>query len=301
MANLEQLAASAESLANGMNMRFLYDQERRMFGIGYAVGAPVVFTSHYDLLASESRIASLVAMAKGDVPVEHWYSLARPCAFAWRPDPAVVERHRLRYLMPALFTRLFANSLLEDACRDCVGRQIDYGNRMDVPWGISESAYSALDANQTYQYQAFGVPQLALKPGLDAEGLVISPYSTMLSLPVEPSAAVGNLKRLEEMGLVGPMGFYEAIDFTRAAKRQGERGVIIYAYMAHHQGMSLLALDNTVHRGVMQRRFHADLRIRAIESVLFERIPLTNSSLEKNTSTTLAVRPSTAEELAERI
>ena len=302
VANLEQLAASAESLANGMNMRFLYDKERRMFGIGYAVGAPVVFTSHYDLLASESRIASLVAMAKGDVPVEHWYSLARPCVPS-RGGQTLLSWSgtTFEYLMPALFTRLFANSLLEEACRDCVGRQIDYGKRMSVPWGISESAYSALDANQTYQYQAFGVPQLALKPGLEAEGLVTSPYSTMLALPIQPRAAVANLKHLEELGLMGPMGFYEAIDFTRAAKRRGERGVIIYAYMAHHQGMSLLALDNTVHRSVMQRRFHADLRIRAIESVLFERIPLTNSTLEKNTSATLAVRPSTAEEPAERI
>ena len=187
VANLEHLAASAESLANGMNMRFLYDQERRMFGIGYAVGTPVVFTSHYDLLASESRIASLVAMAKGDVPVEHWYSLARPCVPS-RGGQTLLSWSgtAFEYLMPALFTRLFANSLLEDACRDCVGRQIDYGNRMNVPWGISESAYSALDASQTYQYQAFGVPQLALKPGLDAEGLVISPYSTMLALPVQP-------------------------------------------------------------------------------------------------------------------
>ncbi|MEO8050364.1 MAG: glucoamylase family protein, partial [Acidobacteriota bacterium] len=302
VANLEQLAVSAESLATGMNMRFLYDKERRMFAIGYAVGAPAEFTSHYDLLASESRIASLVAMAKGDVPVEHWFSLARPCV----PSPGGQtllswSGTAFEYLMPALFTRLFANSLLEDACRDCVGRQIDYGNRMNVPWGISESAYSALDASQTYQYQAFGVPQLALKPGLDAEGLVISPYSTMLALPVEPGAAVANLKRLEDLGLMGPMGFYEAIDYTRTAKRQGERGVIIYAYMAHHQGMSLLALDNTVHRLVMQRRFHADLRIRAIESVLFERIPLTNSSLEKTPSPTPAIRPSSADEPAERI
>ena len=300
--NLQNLAAAAESLATGMNMGFLYDKQRRMFGIGYAVGTPNEFTSHYDLLASESRLASLVAMAKGDVPVEHWFALGRP-RVASRKGQTLLSWSgtAFEYLMPVLFTRLFANSLLEDACRDAVERQIDYGNQMKVPWGISESAYSALDANQTYQYQAFGVPQLALKPGLEDEGLVISPYSTMLALPFQPAAALSNLKHLEELGLVGPMGFYESIDFTRTAKRHGERGVVIYAYMAHHQGMSLVALGNTLHRSVMQRRFHADLRIRAVESVLFERIPLTRFSLDKEAPATPPVRPSTAEEPAERI
>ena len=302
VANLRHLAESAESMADGMNMRFLYDKERRMFGIGYALGAPNEFTSHYDLLASESRLASLVAMAKGDVPVEHWFALGRPrTASASGQTLLSWSGTAFEYLMPVLFTRLFANSLLENACLDAVERQIDFGNQMKVPWGISESAYSALDANQTYQYQAFGVPQLALKPGLEEEGPVISPYSTLLALPIQPAAALGNLKYLEEFGLVGPMGFYEAIDFTRTAKRHGERGVVIYAYMAHHQGMSLVALDNTLHRGVMQRRFHADLRIRAVESVLFERIPLRGFSLESTPAIPAQVRTAAPEEPAERI
>ncbi len=298
VANLQRLAASAERLASGMNMRFLYDQRRRMFGIGYAVGTPVEFTSHYDLLASEARLASLVAMAKGDVPVEHWFALGRPrtgqTLLSWSGTA-------FEYLMPVLFTRMFSNSLLDNACNEAIHRQIDYGEHMKVPWGISESAYSALDASQTYQYQAFGVPQLALKPGLEEEGLVISPYSTMLALPVQPAAALENLKHLEEFGLLGPMGLYEAIDFTRAAERHGQRGVVIYSYMAHHQGMSLVALDNTLYRNIMQRRFHADLRIRAVESVLFERIPLTHASLEKETAVAPQIRPVTAEEPAERI
>ena len=216
---MQRLAASAERLASGMNMRFLYDQRRRLFGIGYAVGSPVEFTSHYDLLASEARLASLVAIAKGDVPVEHWFALGRPRTASPRRLLSW-SGTAFEYLMPVLFTRMFANSLLENACQDAIERQIDYGEHMKVPWGISESAYSALDASQTYQYQAFGVPQLALKPGLEEEGLVISPYSTMLALPVQPAAAFSNLKHLEEFGLLGPMGFYEAIDFTRAAERK---------------------------------------------------------------------------------
>jgi len=302
VANLKHLAENAEKLAAGMNMGFLYDKQRRLFGIGHTVGLPHEFTSHYDLLASESRLASLVAIAKGEVPVEHWFALGRPRAASSTGQTLLSwSGTTFEYLMPALFTRLYKNSLLEYACNDAVEQQIEYGNRMHVPWGISESAFSALDANQTYQYQAFGVPQLALKPGLETEGLVISPYSTMLALPVEPAAAVGNLKHLEELGMLGPMGFYEAIDFTRAAKRHGERGVVIYAYMAHHQGMSLLALDNTLHRAVMQRRFHSDLRIRAVESVLFERIPVTRFSLDKDTAVTPFTRPATTEEPAERI
>ena len=302
VASLHHLAESAEILASGMNMRFLYDKQRRLFGIGYSVGAPVEFTSHYDLLASESRLASLVGMAKGDVPVEHWFALGRPRANSHGGQTLLSwSGTAFEYLMPVLFTRLFANSLLEDACQDSIEQQIDYGKQMQVPWGISESAYSALDANQTYQYQAFGVPQLALKPGLEEEGLVISPYSTMLAMPIQPAAAIGNLKHLEGLRLLGPMGFYEAIDFSRAAQRHGERGVVIYAYMAHHQGMSLLALDNTLHRCVMQRRFHADLRVRAVESVLFERIPLTRFFLDKNVASAPLARPAAEEEPAERI
>jgi cyclic beta-1,2-glucan synthetase len=159
--NLQKLAANAESLATGMNMGFLYDKQRRMFSIGYAVGAPNEFTNYYDLLASEARLASLVAMAKGEVPVEHWFALGRPRAASRKGQTLLSwSGTAFEYLMPVLFTRLFANSLLEDACRDAVEKQIDYGNQMKVPWGISESAYSALDANQTYQYRAFGVPRV---------------------------------------------------------------------------------------------------------------------------------------------
>ena len=302
VANLQYLAESAESLAAGMNMRFLYDKERRMFAIGYAIGATNEFTSHYDLLASESRLASLVAMAKGDVPVEHWFALGRPRTASPGGQTLLSwSGTAFEYLMPVLFTRLFANSLLEDACKDAIERQIDFGNQMKLPWGVSECAYSALDINQTYQYQAFGVPQLALRPSLEEEGLVISPYSTMLALPLQTNVALGNLKHLEDFGMVGPMGFYEAIDFTRAAEQHGERGVVIYAYMAHHQGMSLVALDNALHRCVMQRRFHADLRVRAVESVLFERIPLTRFSSDKSAAVMPLARPSVVEEPAERI
>ena len=203
------------------------------------------------------------------------------------------------YLMPLLFQRSFASSLLDRACREAVRLQIAYGEQKKIPWGVSESAYSALDANQTYQYRAFGVPDLALKRGLE-DDMVVAPYATMLSLLVDPASAIANLKRLEEMGLAGPMGLYESIDFARERKRDGERGVVIYTYMAHHQGMSLIALDDLLHRDAMKRRFHSDLRVRAFESLLWERPSIARQPHDQIETRHAPVRKTISEEPAER-
>ena len=284
----QALAAQVRQLADGIRMGFLYDTRRRLFGIGYSVGGPVEFSSHYDLLASECRIASLASIARGDIPLEHWLALGR--AYVTASEGQVLlswTGTMFEYLMPLLFMRSFENSLLEGACRQAVIRQMEYGREQGVPWGISECAYSVVDSNQVYQYHAFGVPTLALKPGV-SEDLVVSPYSSFLALSVFPRAATENLERLAGMGLEGPMGLYEAIDFSRENARGGGRGVIIYTYMAHHQGMSLLAIDNALHRGVMQRRFHKNPSIKAVESLLYERIPPTRSVLQQS----LPERPS---------
>ena len=166
------------------------------------------------------------------------------------------------------------------------------GREKSVAWGISEAAYSALDAHQIYQYRAFGVPDLAIQPDLDEEP-VVAPYASMLALMIDPQSAIPNLQRLDSLGLDGPMGFYESIDFSRESKRDGSPGVVIYAYMAHHQGMSLVAIDNVLHHGAMQRRFHNDPRIRAVESLLFERIPITKP-IRGEAHTRLAVAHVTA-------
>ena len=271
--NLRELGGNALRLADGMNMKFLFDSSRELFGVGYAVGDPLVFTSHYDLLASECRLASLVSIAKGDVPLTHWKALGRPVVTT--PNQRALlswSGTMFEYLMPALYAQSFPNSLLDQACWDALNRQMDYGRENNIPWGVSECAYSALDANQIYQYRAFGVPQLALQRDLKGS-LVVAPYATMLALPLDPPAAINNLKRLEGLGVSGTMGFYESIDFTREAKKGGDLGLVIYSYMAHHQGMSLLALNNLLHHDPIKRRFRNDLRIRAFESLLFERIP----------------------------
>jgi cyclic beta-1,2-glucan synthetase len=298
--HIEALIQTAKQLSAGMNMGFLYDKNRRLFGIGYLVGSPLEFSSHYDLLASECRLGSMVAIAKGDIPMEHWFSLGRPHVSS--PDGQVLlswTGTMFEFLMPLLFMRTFANSLLDQACHEAVHKQMEYGKSKKVPWGVSESAYSALDANQIYQYRAFGIPSLALKQEL-TDDVVVAPYATMLALAIDPGNAVANLRQLEDLGLSGPMGLYESIDFTVQSKRGGDRGVVIYAYMAHHQGMTLLALDNQLHRGAMQRRFHADLRVRAVESLLFERIPVVKIPLEEPRSALPMIRQATAEEPAER-
>ncbi len=298
---LESLTEEAKQLAAGINMGFLYDKRRRLFGIGYLVGGPREFNSHYDLLASECRLASLVAIAKGDVPLAHWSALSRPFVYSAGQDALLSWSGTMfEYLMPLLFTRTFNNSLLDWTCRQAVKLQMEYGREKKIPWGVSESAYSALDANQVYQYRAFGVPALALKQEQDEE-LVVAPYATMLALQVDPGAAADNLKQLEGAGLAGPMGFYESIDYTRQNARDGQLGVVIYAYMAHHQGMSLVALDNVLHGRIMQRRFHRDLRIRAIETLLFERIPMSRLPLAEKQQTFPPIRAVGSEEPAERV
>ncbi|HEX4273826.1 MAG TPA: glucoamylase family protein [Bryobacteraceae bacterium] len=301
VAALRRLMADAAKIADGINMRFLYDAGRRLFGVGYAVGGPREFASHYDLLASECRLASLVAIAKGDVPVDHWYAMSRPYVYSSGGQTLLSWSGTMfEYMMPLLFTRTYANSLLDHACHDAVRRQIEYGNENGIPWGISESAWSALDSHQIYQYRAFGVPVLALNPGTEEE-LVVSPYSSVLAMLIDPAAGADNLERLQGLGLGGPMGFYESIDFSRENRKNGERGVTIFCYMAHHQGMSLNALDNVLHRDVMQRRFHGDLRIRAVESLLFEGIPITRHPIEETRSGSPAVHVVSPDDAADRV
>jgi cellobiose phosphorylase len=277
LAEAEAVLAQARRLDEEMNMRFLYDSERRLFVVGYDVNEHRPSTTYYDLLASEARIASFVAIARGEVPVEHWWSLGRPFGLAYLRRPLLSWGGTMfEYLMPLLFTRSYPNSLLDQACHTAVACQIAYARQRGIPWGISESAFSALDAHQIYQYRSFGVPGLGLKRGLEND-LVVAPYASALALAVDPTAAVRNLRRLSRLarlGLRGGYGYYDAIDYTRQRGLSGERGVIVYTYMAHHQGMTLVSIDNALHNNIMQKRFHADPRVRATESLLYERIPI---------------------------
>jgi cellobiose phosphorylase len=281
--SLRALASRASALADAMKFEFLYDRRRRIFSIGYRLadhnGAGRLDASFYDLLASEARLASFVAIAKGDVPQHHWFHLGRlvtnvdgrAALMSWGGT-------MFEYLMPQLLLRNFPGTLLDQSCRASVRRQIEYGRQRRVPWGISECAYAFTDREGHYQYRAFGVPGLGLKRGLSTD-LVIAPYATALASLVTPPAAVKNLERLGELGLDGQFGFHEAIDYTprsRDVDTPGDapvRPVIVRAYFAHHQGMSIVALANVICHDIFVDRFHADPRVQATEPLLQERVP----------------------------
>lgn len=275
---IRELDQELTKFSDSMNFQYLYNKDRKVFAIGYNVDSQRLDNSFYDLLASEARIASLVAIAKGDVPIQHWWALGRPYSYT-QGNLALLSwgGTMFEYLMPILFTKHYPGSLLGKACEAAVACQIGYGNKLGIIWGISESAYSMIDQRKTYQYRSFGVPGLGLKRGLE-EDLVVSPYSTMLALTINSKECMKNLKRLahtEHAGALGHYGYYESIDYTRQSSPGGERGVIVYAYMAHHQGMSFIQSNNFLNQGIMNTRFHADPRISGIESLLYERVPST--------------------------
>ena len=270
---LAALAELAEAMAGSMEFGFLLNPERQLLSIGYRVADGTLDPSCYDLLASEARLASFVAIAKGDVPARHWFRLGRPVTPVDRGSALVSwSGSMFEYLMPSLVMRAPAGSLLEQTARFVVRRQIRYGASLGVPWGVSESAYNVRDMDLTYQYSNFGVPGLGLKRGL-SENVVIAPYATALAAMVDPEAAARNLARLEAAGGRGKYGWYEALDYTPARLREGESVSVIHAYMAHHQAMTVIAVLNAVRDGIMRARFHADPIIQATELLLQERPP----------------------------
>lgn len=284
-ARLSDLGRRAEVLADGMNFRFLYDSQRQLFSVGFrladAGGPGRMDVAYFDLLASESRLASFFAIAKDDVPQSHWFRLGRPVVSV-EGVPTLISwsATMFEYLMPNLLMRTYPETLLGQTCRMAVRRQIRYGRERQVPWGVSESAYDLTDRFGNYQYKEFGVPDLGLKRGL-ADELVVAPYATALAALLDPAAAARNLRRLSREGAEGPFGYYDAIDYTArkpddgdgtAAARTGS-GVVVKIHLAHHEGMTLVAIANILRDNVMVERFHADRRIQATELLLQERIP----------------------------
>jgi len=267
------LARNARAMVGAMDFGFLFDPMRQLLAIGYRVTDGSLDPGRYDLLASEARLASFVAIAKGDVPVSHWFRLGR----ALTPvelDSVLVSwsGSMFEYLMPVLVMPAPAGSLLEQTSRLVVGRQIRYGAERGVPWGVSESGYNARDLEMTYQYSSFGVPGIGLRRGL-SEDVVIAPYATGLAAMVDPAAAVQNFRRLTAAGASGAYGFYEALDYTAPRLPDGAPVAVVRAYMAHHQGMVVVALANVVHDGAMRARFRAEPIVQATELLLQERTP----------------------------
>jgi cyclic beta-1,2-glucan synthetase len=260
-------------MALGMGYAFLLDPTRKLLSIGYRVAEGALDPSCYDLLASEARLASFIAIAKGDVPARHWFHLGRavtPIAsgaalISWSGS-------MFEYLMPSLVMRAPAGSLLEQTNRLIVRRQMAYGTSLGLPWGVSESAYNIRDLELTYQYSNFGVPGLGLKRGL-GESAVVAPYATALASMVDPSAAARNFATLAGVGACGRYGFYEALDYTPSRLPKNARVAIVRAFMAHHQGMTIVAIADALLDGAMRARFHAEPMVQATELLLQEGTP----------------------------
>ncbi|HEY5997310.1 MAG TPA: glucoamylase family protein, partial [Candidatus Deferrimicrobiaceae bacterium] len=272
IAAIDRLARQAGDLAR-MDVDFLFDKTRRLLAIGYNAGERRRDSSFYDLLASESRLCSFVAIAQGQLPQESWFALGRllttaggePILLSWSGS-------MFEYLMPLLVMPTYENTLLDRTCKAAVKRQIQYGGQRGVPWGLSESCYNMVDVRHNYQYRAFGVPGLGLKRGL-AEDLVVAPYASALALMVAPEEACRNLQRLAAEGVEGPFGLYEAVDYTPSRQRRDESSAVVRAFLAHHQGMSLLSLAYLLLDRPMQKRFESDPRFQATTLLLQERVP----------------------------
>jgi len=267
------LAGIARQTALEMDFAFLLDPDRKLLSIGYSLLDNGLDANCYDLLASEARLASLFAIAKGDVSTRHWFRLGRTATPLGNGSALISwSGSMFEYLMPSLVMRAPAGSLLDDTNRLVVARQEAYGRARNVPWGISESAYNVRDYEFTYQYSNFGVPGLGLKRGLSSN-MVVAPYATGLAAMVDPQAATENFRRFELMGARGVHGFYEALDFTRSRLPDDENVAIVRSYMAHHQGMTVVAIANVLSDGRMRQRFHRDPMIKASELLLSERVP----------------------------
>ena len=275
---LEALVRQTTEMAE-MDFSLVFDPTRKLFSIGFNVAENRCDASFYDLLASEARLCSYVAISQGQVPQEHWFSLGR-LLVALRGDPVLASwsGSMFEYLMPLLVMPNYENTLLDQTCKGAVRQQIKYGQLRGVPWGISESGYNRTDVHLNYQYRAFGVPGLGLKRGL-AEDLVIAPYATAMALMVAPREACNNLEELAAEGRQGLFGFYEAVDYTPSRLPPGRSSVTIRSFMAHHQGMSLLALAYRVLDGPMQRRFMSCPSFRAADLLLQERVPHTTAKV----------------------
>ncbi|HHW32479.1 MAG TPA: glycosyl transferase [Clostridiaceae bacterium] len=270
---IKELIETFRKEAEGVRFEPLFDSKRQLFAIGYNVDEGRLDKSHYDLFASEARQASYIAIARGEVDKKHWFRMGRRLA-------ALDESRGLmswtgtmfEYLMPLIIMKNFENTLLDATYKFVVKAQKAYGEKRKIPWGVSESAYYGFDRSLNYQYKAFGVPGLGLKRGLGND-MVVTPYASILAITIDPSAVISNIKMLASEGMEGTYGLYEAIDYTPSRISGNRKCNIVKSFMAHHQGMSLLAINNYLNNNILQARFHNKPIIRAAELLLHERIP----------------------------
>ena len=262
-----------DNLITNTDFSHLYCKESRIFSIGFNVEEGALTQSYYDLLASEARQASLIAIAKKDVSPKHWYTLSRTLTTLNRYKGLISWSGTMfEYLMPNINIPKYPGSIISESSEFAIMSQQEYTKELNIPWGISEAAFNLRDLNNNYQYKAFGIPWLGLKRGL-ADEMVVSSYGTIMAINDAPVDTIENIKRLEKEGMYGKYGFYESIDYTLSRLRKGEKSAVIKTYMAHHQGLILLSLDNLFNRNILQKRFMDNPEIEAVEILLEERMP----------------------------
>jgi cyclic beta-1,2-glucan synthetase len=270
----EYIITSCETFTDEMDFSFLYLKKRGLFSIGYNEEKAQLDKGTYDLLASEARIASYFAISKGDIPVEHWFRLSRRLTSLNQNEILLSWSGTMfEYLMPLLFMRSYPDTLMSHTYHNVIQWQQEYGKQRNQPWGFSESAYHFLNIDMHYQYRAFGAPGLGLKRGL-AEEYVVAPYATMLALMVKPKISLENLKEIEQLGGLGLYGFYDAVDFTPSHLSDKVPFKVVKTYMAHHHGMSLIAIENLLNEWSINHYFHSDAKVRGCELLLQEKIPM---------------------------
>ncbi len=291
---LDRIAGRCRRFAEATDFRFLYDPQRRLLHIGWQVADQKLDPHHYDLLASESRLASLWAIAKGDVPAAHWAALGR----SYHADGAKLglqswSGSMFEYLMPQLVLDEPADSVLGRAARMAVQAQRRHAERLRLPWGVSESAYAATDRTLAYQYAPQGVPELALRRA-QVDERVIAPYATALAAMLVPQAAAKNLRRLQALKMRTVWGFFEALDCTPSRQADAHPCTRVQTHMAHHQGMTLVALAQVLLDGLPRRWGMADARLAAVATLLQERLPR-EVARQRDAAPATAERPAPAE------
>ena len=268
------LIQNISNLIDNTDFSYLYSPKNKLLSVGFNLEENKLTDSYYDFLASEARQASLVAIAKRDIPAKHWHNLSRTLTSLNKYKGLVSwSGTAFEYLMPNINLKRYKGSLLDESSKFAIMSQIEYCKNLDIPWGISESAFNLKDLNNNFQYKAFGIPWLGFKRGLEND-FVISPYSTFLSLEDSHKLGIENLRWLEYEGLTGKYGFYEAVDYTKSRLKDNNEKEIVKTYMAHHQGLILLSINNIINNNILKKRFNKNPEIEAVDVLLQEKMPM---------------------------
>ena len=286
---IENLINEIDKIINETSFKFLYDEKKELFSIGYNEGT--LINSYYDLMASEARQASYISIARGEIPKKHWNSMSKNMTSENRYKGLVSwTGTAFEYLMPLLFMPNYELSLWDETYKFIVNGQISYAKKHSIPFGISESGFYSFDNDLNYQYQAFGAPAHGLKRGLEND-LVISPYSSFLCLPINFRKVISNLKRLEKMGVNSEFGFFEAVDFTKSRAKNKRGYNIVESYMSHHQGMSILSINNCINDNILSKRFMQNKEMQACEELLLEKVPVNVRIIKQKREKAQVMRP----------